>query len=368
MVKCQYCNEEFETVRKCSCHERLCKQRPDYEERLKRFKAGCGKTKGKQLVKRIDYDLTCDVCGKHYTKTLTESEFKHLKFFNCSRSCANGRKHSDETKEKIRIGILKYCKDNNKEYIPEYCKECGRELSPNNKSGYCKDCYRNTEEYRTNLSMALKASDKVGGYRYGSVKSKHGWYKGYYCDSSWELAFVIYNLEHNIKFERNKTAFSYFYNGETHKYIPDWIVNDEYIEIKGYDSEQWQAKLKQFPQNLKLTVLYENDIKKYINYAKNKYGNNFVELYDNSKYIKDINNASAAWFHLKNEETHKIIQVYVFKKNYDIYLNNGWSLGRYLPTIDKDYKLIKHHIRRKTEIEKEKILKGLIYDNSDANQ
>ena len=106
MVKCQYCNEEFETVRKCSCHERLCKQRPDYEERLKRFKAGCGKTKGKQLVKRIDYDLTCDVCGKHYTKTLTESEFKHLKFFNCSRSCANGRKHSDETKEKIRIGMI----------------------------------------------------------------------------------------------------------------------------------------------------------------------------------------------------------------------------------------------------------------------
>ena len=218
------------------------------------------------------------VCGKHYTKTLTESEFKHLKFFNCSRSCANGRKHSDETKEKIRIGILKYCKDNNKEYIPEYCKECGRELSPNNKSGYCKDCYRNTEEYRTSLSKSLKS--KTGGYRKGSGTGKSGWYKGYYCDSSWELAFVIYNLEHNIKFERNKKRFAYIFENETHNYIPDWIVDGEYIEIKGYWSEQWQAKLDQFPKEEKLTVLTKKEIKPYLDYVIESYGKDFIKLYE----------------------------------------------------------------------------------------
>ena len=25
---------------------------------------------------------------------------------------------------------------------------------------------------------------------------KHGWYKEYWCDSSWELAYVIYNLDY----------------------------------------------------------------------------------------------------------------------------------------------------------------------------
>ena len=358
MVKCQYCNQEFETIRKCSCHERLCKQRPDYEERLKRFKAGCGKSKGKQLVKRIEYDLVCDVCGKHYTKILTESEFKHIKHFNCSRSCANYRTHSNETKEKIRNSILKYCKDNNRECIKRYCKACNKELSANNKSGYCNECYRQTEEYKNKLSKSLKG--KTGGYRKGSGWGKSGWYKGYYCDSSWELAFVVYNIEHNIKFERNKKQFSYIFKNEKHNYIPDWIVNDEYIEIKGYYTEQWQAKLDQFPKNLKLNILYENDMQKYLDYIREKYGNNFIELYDNSKPVKDINDAKAAWFHLKNEKTKLLIQVYVFKKNYDIFLNNGWKLGRYLPTVDKEYTVVKHHVVHKTEEEKERILRSLI--------
>lgn len=278
MVNCQYCNQEFETVRKCSCHERLCKQRPDYEERLKRFKAGCGKSKGKQLVKRFDYDLVCNVCGKHYTKTLTESEFKRLKFFNCSRACANGHKHSDETKEKIRTSILKYCKDNNKERIQKYCKNCGKELSNNNKSGYCAKCLPRIEEYKNKLSNALK--NKTGGYRKGSGYGKGGWYKGYYCDSSWELAFVIYNLEHNIKFERNKKQFAYIFKNETHNYIPDWIVDGEYIEIKGYWSEQWQAKLDQFPKEEKLTVLTKKEIKPYLDYVIESYGKDFIKLYE----------------------------------------------------------------------------------------
>ena len=50
MIECPYCKQEFETLRKCSNHARLCKFRPDYEERLARFKQGCGKSKGKQSL------------------------------------------------------------------------------------------------------------------------------------------------------------------------------------------------------------------------------------------------------------------------------------------------------------------------------
>ena len=43
----------------------------------------------------------------------------------------------------------------------------------------------------------------LGGFKEGSVRNyKSGWYRGIHCDSSWELAFVIYYLDHNINIER----------------------------------------------------------------------------------------------------------------------------------------------------------------------
>ena len=57
-------------------------------------------------------------------------------------------------------------------------------------------------------------------------------YKGYWCDSSWELAYVIYNLEHNIKFERNKQGFEYEFENKKYKYYPDFILEDgTYVEV-----------------------------------------------------------------------------------------------------------------------------------------
>lgn len=41
-------------------------------------------------------------------------------------------------------------------------------------------------------------------------RSKCGTYRGIYCRSSWELAFVIYNLEHGINFIANKNLESIF--------------------------------------------------------------------------------------------------------------------------------------------------------------
>lgn len=119
-----------------------------------------------------------------------------------------------------------------------------------------------------------------GGYRKGSGRGKSGWYKGYFCDSTWELAFVVYNLEHNIKFERNTKTFPYVYQGENKSYLPDWLIDGKYIEIKGYWNEQWQAKLDQFPKDETLIVLTEKEMKPYFDYVIEKYGKNYIELYD----------------------------------------------------------------------------------------
>lgn len=157
-----------------------------------------------------------------------------------------------------------------------------------------------------------------GGYRIGSGYGKKGWYKGYYCDSSWELAFVMYNLDHGILFERNTKKFSYIFNNKKHYYIPDWIIDNKFIEIKGYWSKQWQAKLDQFPNSLSLKIISKKDIVPYIEYAENKYGKNFISQYDNYKGNKETIRVK------KNSMTIKELNN---RKN--LIINSGVDLSKY---------------------------------------
>lgn len=133
-------------------------------------------------------------------------------------------------------------------------------------------------ERKNKLSKFAKERNDFGGYVEGSGRGKKGRYNGIWCDSSWELAYVIYNIDHNIKFDRNTNRFTYIFNDKKHKYIPDFIEAGIYIEIKGYITNQWKAKLDQFTEKIK--VLYEDDMRIYIDYVIDKYGRDYVKLYD----------------------------------------------------------------------------------------
>jgi hypothetical protein len=137
---------------------------------------------------------------------------------------------------------------------------------------------------REKISISAKKNRNSGGRRLGSGRGKKGWYKGFFCDSSWELAWVIYHIDHNIKFERNNEGFDYFFNGEIHKFHPDFIKGKIYYEIKGYKTKEVDAKIAQFPY--KIIVLYEKDLKEIFDYVIKMYGKNFISLYDGEKYIK----------------------------------------------------------------------------------
>lgn len=116
-----------------------------------------------------------------------------------------------ETKKKISNGIRKF--RNNKFQIKEKitkCKYCGKEIKyfyAKNKPRYCsKECKHNY------------LSEHIGGYRENSIKRfKSGNYKGIHCDSSWELAFLVYYLDHNLFIKRCDEIREYFYNGKKHK-------------------------------------------------------------------------------------------------------------------------------------------------------
>ena len=132
-------------------------------------------------------------------------------------------------------------------------------------------CRKEVKE-KLSLTMAQK-------YAYPRGWAKRGWYKDIWCDSSWELAYVLYATDHNIKFIRNKEYFEYMWEDCKHHYTPDFYLpeTDTYVEIKGYYDAKAQAKKEQFTKNL---VIYQYPEMKYIlDYVINTYGQDFTSLY-----------------------------------------------------------------------------------------
>ena len=115
-----------------------------------------------------------------------------------------------------------------------------------------------------------------------SIRSKYkfGTYRGYHCDSSWELAFVIFNLDHNIVFCRNTESFPYEYNGTIHYYYPDFIVDNIYYEIKSFKNDKVYNKCRDFPKEKQLVIIDQEKIQPYLDYCESTYGKDFFTLYD----------------------------------------------------------------------------------------
>lgn len=249
------------------------------------FTSGENTAKLKQLQTKNLYDANpkkCPICEKIIP-------FKSRENNCCSKSCgvslyakthkkemkARGERHSENFKKNnwvISEKSLKNLEHENKGIrITIICKNCLKsfETYPSSKSRkFCSKKCSNVGSDKT----------KMGGLRVGSGRGKRGWYRGYYCSSSWELAWVIYNLDHNIKFVRNTKGFDYPFEGKIQKYFPDYIMEDgSFLEIKGYKTPQWEAKIIHFPHKIK--VLYEEDMKSILEYVIQKHGVNFTNLY-----------------------------------------------------------------------------------------
>jgi hypothetical protein len=201
----------------------------------------------------------------------------------CSRSYSSN-KNKEEKNKKISESLKgKYTGSENSHYkngndlnmkkFAGTCPVCKSTFNSSKTKTYCsRKCYLND----TNFEYKTKVS---GGYRKGSGIGKKGWYKGYWCDSSWELAFVIYNLENNIIFERNTIGYEYYYKGNKHKYYPDYKVFDTLYEIKGFETDKDKEKYKSI-KNLNLKILYKGDIQHMIDYVISKYGKDYIKLYE----------------------------------------------------------------------------------------
>lgn len=216
----------------------------------------------------------------------------------CSRQCANSRERTPEIKEKISKGVRDCTAYTEGRMNPNKGKSRFVDIEKE-----CPVCFSkfNTSTSRVKKFCSSRCANKsplMGGYRPGSGRSKSGWYKGFYCGSTWELAFLIWCLDHEIPIERCNEKFSYSLEGKQRTYLPDFRINDLYVEIKGFLTNQVQEKTSQFPK--KLIILFEEDLQHVFNYVKNVYGNNYFELYENNPHNQKKNNCRVCCNPCKN--------------------------------------------------------------------
>ena len=275
---CKHCNEliTVEAQVNFASHVSGCKHNPELEERYKNYSLA---RKGKLKVDRLTLEKICPKCGTNFTVTDTESNFRNNKVKNyCSRKCSNSKTFSEETKlkksesaknsEKCKLatensrGVPKPRHKIIHDFICQYCGEPGKDYKNNPNRKYHGKCW-------------LKVS---GGIKPGSSRGKCGWYKGYWCDSSYELAYIIYCLDHDITITRNTQGFEYTHQGKMALFYPDFIVENGYVEIKNYRSELTDDKLRYFPHDI--SIYYRDTISPILEYVISVYGKKYVGLYE----------------------------------------------------------------------------------------
>lgn len=302
---CIYCNQpathQFKNGKWCcSPHMNGCpeikKQRKEHATKQWKETKDLGFSKLNENIKEKENNFTPNICA--YCGQPAKYQLKNGKWCckKSANSCPTNIKKNSEKIKSLYSDDGKYFNGKIKEY---YYTEESRA-----KQGWSKGLSKHTDERikeRANKlheryesgelihawvgkKHTIEEIDKIvkGMTHFRPGKNlkgfKHGWYKGYWCDSSWELAFIMYNLDHNIKFERNTQGFNYWCNENYRRFYPDFIVDDEYIEIKGYANETTEAKIKWFPKDLTLKVLYRKDIEPYLKYAIETYGIDFWKL------------------------------------------------------------------------------------------
>jgi hypothetical protein len=196
----------------------------------------------------------------------------------CSRSCANSRgPRTDQFKKLVSKKLTgRKGKDN-----PNKGKYLVERLSRN-----CLNC---DQFFLTTLTESKKYcsnecwKQRSGGYRPRSGRSKSGYYKGIYCGSTYELCWVIYNLDYNIKFSR----FEGLLESQDLKYYPDFLLEDgkTIVEIKGFEKQESVNKKTKLAESFgySVKVLRFDDLEFAFNYVKEKYTDKYHSLYDGYK-------------------------------------------------------------------------------------
>lgn len=236
---------------------------------------------------------SCLECLATFEVSEHVSEKRQKKFCNssCSASFNNKRRIvSDQQKIKTRNTIQKKIQEMGPWgalrdpvlRLPRACAECNIIFTPLGKNFKRQTCSK--ECYKKYQSKNMPTPKTIGGFRPNAGRSKHGYYKGIYCGSTYELCWVIYSIDHGIIFQR----FPNCLKNNDMTYHPDFLLGDNktIIEIKGYENTEQTEKRKKISSDFgyKFVMLKKTELQPMFDYVREKYKTKkFETLYDNYK-------------------------------------------------------------------------------------
>lgn len=139
------------------------------------------------------------------------------------------------------------------------------------------------------ISSRLRSN---GGYRERAGRGIKGWFRGIFCSSLWELAFVAFHTDNGNRIKRNRQWWEYQLNGKTHRFYPDFWVNDRLFEIKGRKTSDHatavdNAKEEAVPG---IMFLFKDGLEPMFQHAREKYGlegKALAKLYENKPRFRN---------------------------------------------------------------------------------
>lgn len=184
----------------------------------------------------------CECCGKEITKIFGSGRF-------CSRSCANKRNKSTQSRQKTSKSMIRYFRMKGIEGLyfdglMNKCEVCGKDIpiTSQNRDHYksLKTCGNNQckqlcrERNRKDLEgFKIKCRENAlnrgfGGFNMHKIKYE---VNGKIVDSSYEKIVAESLSENNIKWERSKRFKYHDLTGKLHYYTPDFYLPDYHIYL-----------------------------------------------------------------------------------------------------------------------------------------
>lgn len=253
--KCQFCNRETDSRQSHNAHQRHCKlarqgqtwfTAASDEVRLKVALSG--------IAKRRPLP-SCLRCGEN-----VNGHRQKYCSHKCSRAAQVSQNKSEITKLNIGKAVRSFHVKNGTALGVATCVICSTVFTKRNKRS--KTCSRRCGARLGGFSNRGKTHAgcaTMGGFREGSGHSKSGYYRGIYCNSTYELIFVAFHLERNLDIKRSKTVLLYEFEERLRRYHPDFEVNCVTYEVKGFWTKQSEAKHVQHPQ---VVIVDKGEIRK----------------------------------------------------------------------------------------------------------
>ena len=155
------------------------------------------------------------------------------------------------------------------------------------KEKYGDENYNNHEQIEQTCLKRYNVKYPAQNHDIYKKSKKRYIYKSIRFDSSWEIAYYIFNEDHNIsilphpkvdlkyKDQNNREHYYFpdFYNCSLHKYVE--IKGDNLFNSKGepfYNGKSWKDKYD-FMISIGVIILTKSDMKKYLSYCYQKFKN-----------------------------------------------------------------------------------------------